>query len=545
MELAMKQKLLILVISFLIIFIDVYSQKKVGTLNCPVSLNALATNRDEASCNFSYNQYGELLSILFISTNTNDNDRRSKYTYTYDVGNKKIYEVNENWKNNQWVPRDKTVYDLDDNKNITQLTLKWYVDNKFIDKYIHYYTYDEFQNINTITIKRLIGNQMENDNYEYYGYDDNNNLVYYLYRVWFGKWYDQRKIYHYYNDNNIITKSVIFSYSIDENIEDFEYVKIENLYSPTGKPLTSISVIKTKNAVLNYKKSEYKYDDNDNLILSIYSKSIENEWKIQSQTENAYDINNNIITSVYKKNIDGVLTLVSKNSYAYDSHNNLIMDMYSRWENNSWHDNSLITYSYDNNNNMLVKISQMWSENKWKNLNRLTYEYNNNNNMTKAYSEIWYDDGMNEKKWVPMDIGFKINIHNEILAKFNEKRGIPANFSINVNGYVVNLQYQDITSNEELILLDNHLSLSPNPATDYIEIATEGVILNGTQWSEESIEGHRSKSIQIYDFLGNVVLTFTPALSLKGERVRIDVSGLAKGVYFVRIGGKIYKFVKL
>jgi photosystem II stability/assembly factor-like uncharacterized protein len=84
------------------------------------------------------------------------------------------------------------------------------------------------------------------------------------------------------------------------------------------------------------------------------------------------------------------------------------------------------------------------------------------------------------------------------------------------------------------------ISITPNPATDYID-----VILNGTQWSEESIEGWRSQSIQVYNVLGNVVLTLTPALSLKGEGVRIDVSGLAAGVYFVRVGGKMYKFVKM
>jgi hypothetical protein len=45
--------------------------------------------------------------------------------------------------------------------------------------------------------------------------------------------------------------------------------------------------------------------------------------------------------------------------------------------------------------------------------------------------------------------------------------------------------------------------------------------------------------------LGNVVLTLTPALSLKGEGVKIDVSGLPAGVYFVRVGNKMYKFVKI
>ena len=37
----------------------------------------------------------------------------------------------------------------------------------------------------------------------------------------------------------------------------------------------------------------------------------------------------------------------------------------------------------------------------------------------------------------------------------------------------------------------------------------------------------------------------TPALSLKGEGVRIDVSALPAGVYFVRVGSKMYRFVKM
>ncbi len=39
------------------------------------------------------------------------------------------------------------------------------------------------------------------------------------------------------------------------------------------------------------------------------------------------------------------------------------------------------------------------------------------------------------------------------------------------------------------------------------------------------------------------VTDLTPALS-KGEGVRVDVSGLAPGVYFVRIGSEVWMFVK-
>jgi hypothetical protein len=50
--------------------------------------------------------------------------------------------------------------------------------------------------------------------------------------------------------------------------------------------------------------------------------------------------------------------------------------------------------------------------------------------------------------------------------------------------------------------------------------------------------------VRIYDVFGQNV-TPTPALPASGEGVRIDVSGLASGMYFVRIGDKVSKFVKL
>jgi hypothetical protein len=89
----------------------------------------------------------------------------------------------------------------------------------------------------------------------------------------------------------------------------------------------------------------------------------------------------------------------------------------------------------------------------------------------------------------------------------------------------------DINDNFRIANL-NQVFISPNPATDYIDIA---------------ITGNRSlnESVKMYDVLGNVVLTFTPVRSLNGEEVKIDVSGLAKGVYFVQVGDRMYKFVKM
>jgi hypothetical protein len=82
----------------------------------------------------------------------------------------------------------------------------------------------------------------------------------------------------------------------------------------------------------------------------------------------------------------------------------------------------------------------------------------------------------------------------------------------------------------------NGFSLSPNPASDFIEIS---VGANG--------RSPLQSDVRIFNVFGQAMSTpvcfaDTPA---SGGQVRIDVSGLAPGMYFVRIGNKVSKFIKL
>ena len=84
-----------------------------------------------------------------------------------------------------------------------------------------------------------------------------------------------------------------------------------------------------------------------------------------------------------------------------------------------------------------------------------------------------------------------------------------------------------------------NFSISPNPATDYIDIQ----IPEGT-----GTDRTLKDAVRVYDVLGVCVLehTYTPPDPLsRGGEIRLDVSGLAAGVYFVRVGGRVLKFVKL
>ena len=48
-------------------------------------------------------------------------------------------------------------------------------------------------------------------------------------------------------------------------------------------------------------------------------------------------------------------------------------------------------------------------------------------------------------------------------------------------------------------------------------------------------------AVRVYDVLGVCVLEHPAG----GGQVRLDVSGLAAGVYFVGVGDKVLKFVKM
>ncbi len=91
---------------------------------------------------------------------------------------------------------------------------------------------------------------------------------------------------------------------------------------------------------------------------------------------------------------------------------------------------------------------------------------------------------------------------------------------------------------------NSFFSIHPNPASDYIEISFSNKGLQPFANSEE---------FAIYDVLGervaqtflSVKSTSAPSGHLRQRRTqRIDISHLPRGVYFVRIGERVEKFVK-
>jgi len=95
---------------------------------------------------------------------------------------------------------------------------------------------------------------------------------------------------------------------------------------------------------------------------------------------------------------------------------------------------------------------------------------------------------------------------------------------------------KDTTISSVLIEKPYDVSISPNPATDFIEITLSNRTLKGVV-----------ERVRVYDVLGVCVITSPPAplQSGEGSKLRLDVSHLQPGVYFVQIGSRVQRFVKL
>ena len=117
-------------------------------------------------------------------------------------------------------------------------------------------------------------------------------------------------------------------------------------------------------------------------------------------------------------------------------------------------------------------------------------------------------------------------------------------------------EYSDIEQINEFYTTENtnidysNFTIFPNPASDYITISIGSI---GAGSNENNIWASPNASIEIYDVMG-VLIHSTPSASqppLNEGNLKIDISNLSPGVYFVKIVGSngacsiVEKFVKM
>ena len=158
--------------------------------------------------------------------------------------------------------------------------------------------------------------------------------------------------------------------------------------------------------------------------------------------------------------------------------------------------------------------------NKWDSLLVNDCLYNWNNNESNQFISYWFKDDYGfivSGKKVPPEMAFYPDYALNLI-KITPFKPSAIEEKYNTESDVINS------------------FISPNPSSDYIEINV------GTQ--------DTVPDIRIFNVFGETVVNSSELLNhsqftIVNSQLRIDVSGLPAGVYFVRVGDKVGKFVKI
>ena len=198
-----------------------------------------------------------------------DGTFRSKYEYTYDANGNQLTRIRSDYKNNEWIKTNESIYINGEAKTIFLLCFN--PDDTFSSKYE--YTYDEK------------GNELSYIRSVY----ENNAWVY------------TYKIEYTYDANG---KKSTEAHSKYENNAWVYTLKFESTYDEKGKLLTFTNSIYKKNAWVYIDKSEYTYDANGKMLQCIHSEYENNAWVYIYKYEYTYYESGDQSTKTYEY-IDG------------------------------------------------------------------------------------------------------------------------------------------------------------------------------------------------------------------------------------------------
>jgi PKD repeat protein len=354
-----------------------------------------------------------------------------------------------------------------------------------------------------------------------------------------------RGLYSYYklmpfnslllSDNLIISLDFSFHRA---NFDDFTFVKKDTPFIFTSKSVlwNNEIVIAADNKLLFY-DNNLKIKDTISLEYQCINLLVFQNKLILISSSNSslvLTIFNDLkeIQSTYPTNIKNIKI----NKFCYDKYGNIY---FIKYENNK---HSIIKYNISTNTFISKDLSA------YKSINDI----------------ILTDDGivlLAEFKvytgYVYLD--YNLDIHNEvvtygphkpyIIGTINSKGNLIAASCSNVSSSYDKIDYNLLTL-EEIILPkinsveetenvnnNNHeFLIFPNPATEYIEINFDAINPMLKQGVEDVAD------IKIFDMLG---INVSPAGGRIKEGGRIDISNLSPGIYFIKIGNRVEKFVKM
>jgi hypothetical protein len=378
-----------------------------------------------------------------------------------------------------------------------------------------------------------------------------------------------------YDDKGNRTECAEYAWSSSTN-EWRTRFKSERTYDDKGNMIKKHVYSGSNNVWVDNQVTEYRYDDKGNVIEAIVYAYYCNEyscgWRVHTinRYEYTYDVKGNITEIIIQSN--GLKA--GKDEYTYDSMGNMVEQIKYLWNNSKgWYEDQKYEYAYDENGNKTKYIRyefDPWT-NDWAERDKYDYlSYDSMGNNTEFINWYWsVSDKQLNKSHYRYEFTYNLSYSNTELL-------IPDMSDISSITYI-NYKYNGMLTemSEYYVYPNGNTSPSVNPITYYwtardIEVEDEeedpdpdptGIVETGRAPSlpprvypnptnyELTITNYEGGEIEIFNVVGQCVgayLCGRPAETGAGASPArtIDVSHLAKGMYYLKIEGKVVKFVK-
>jgi Secretion system C-terminal sorting domain len=215
------------------------------------------------------------------------------------------------------------------------------------------------------------------------------------------------------------------------------------------------------------------------------------------------------------------------------------------WDGSTWLNNNRTTNTYDAQNRIATVVQEDWDGSKWSNLSRETNTYNAQNKLQNVKTEEW---NKTLNKWEDSEFytltlspnGRKVSLGiNFFGIPFNvEYLGSATGYLDSVNIYLSTTLFSKIrftynsacqtTATNDVVFLQNAVSVSPNPTTDNMTIRlneTDGETFSGTIFNASGV------AVEGFQWKG------------KGDQQR-DVSRLPNGLYLLSVKSEKWQAVQ-
>ena len=372
-------------------------------------------------------------------------------------------------------------------------------------------------------------------------YDGNGNLVRNITLNIFGNMVDldTATVFEsiYDNSGNLIEKTdKIKAYgSVVQN-----RTKTTSFYTETNKIKTQNTFKWLNNEWVNNGMIRKSFNEYDSLICDSTFKWTDNKWANSMLFNYGYDSERNLKSLEIFIYEDGQWTKMERYSYNYDENRRRVETIKTIGINNHWVDGGRGTIEFRSDGQMANEKGYSLINGEWEVVSITEYEYNDNDKNTEIKNKILLDDVWTytyryifEYTTDNILLNLKYQIwKDDVWQNADKKLAFKDKYNeYNYDAYELNLQWIPVSVEE--LQSQSDINLYPNPASDFITI-------------QLSIKGLQpfapDEKVQIFDVLGIEVMS--ESIHPMTSSHRMNVEKLPAGVYFIRIGTRVEKFVK-